>query len=295
MIIETFANNLRYYRKKQNLSLKELAKISNIDCAQICRIEQGKLNITIASVEKLSKALNLPISHFFLNPKKELNPFVKWAGGKRQILGKLRKLMPSEFNNYFEPFVGGGALLFDIQPTHAFINDLNGELISAYKCFKNKKCFLKLKKMLKEHESNHNENYFLKIRSLDQTESFNSLPNEVKAARMIYLNKSCFNGLYRVNSKGFFNVPSNKKEKIITFDENNFNNIYEYFKNNQIEVTSVDFEKAVNKAKSGDFVYFDPPYDVIKKDTFTSYTKNEFNKDEQIRLANVLKKLSKKV
>lgn len=130
---------------------------------------------------------------------------------------------------------------------------------------------------------------------MDQEEGFLSLPIYVRAARMIYLNKACFNGLYRVNSQGFFNVSSGRKKKVVTFDEENFDSLREFFRNNDIMILNGDFEDAVKSAKAGDFVYFDPPYDVIEnKNSFTSYAKNDFGKDEQIRLARLYKKLSDK-
>ena len=226
---------------------------------------------------------------------KTLRPFVKWAGGKTQLLDRLHAYMPKTYNNYFEPFIGGGSFFLNIAPKKATINDFNAELVCAYKCFQNDELFESLKSELKKHEANHSEEYYYQIRSMDKEEGFLSLPIYVRAARMIYLNKACFNGLYRVNSKGFFNVPSGRKKKVVTFDEENFDSLREYFRNNDITILNGDFEDAVKNAKAGDFVYFDPPYDVIEsKNSFTSYAKNDFGKDEQIRLARLYKKLSDK-
>ena len=226
---------------------------------------------------------------------KTLRPFVKWAGGKTQLLDRLHAYMPKTYNNYFEPFIGGGSFFLNIAPKKATINDFNAELVCAYKCFQNDELFESLKSELKKHEANHSEEYYYQIRSMDKEEGFLTLPIYVRAARMIYLNKSCFNGLYRVNSKGYFNVPSGRKKKVVTFDEENFNSLREYFRNHDITILNGDFEDAVKSAKAGDFVYFDPPYDVIEnKNSFTSYAKNDFRKDEQIRLARLYKKLSDK-
>lgn len=226
---------------------------------------------------------------------KTLRPFVKWAGGKTQLLDRLHAYMPKTYNNYFEPFIGGGSFFLNISPKKATINDFNAELVCAYKCFQNDELFESLKSELKKHEANHSEEYYYQIRSMDKEEGFFTLPIYVRAARMIYLNKSCFNGLYRVNSKGFFNVPSGRKKKVVTFDEENFDSLREYFRNNDIMILNGDFEDAVKNAKAGDFVYFDPPYDVIEnKNSFTSYAKNDFGKDEQIRLAKLYKKLNDK-
>ena len=130
---------------------------------------------------------------------------------------------------------------------------------------------------------------------MDRAEDFSTLSEPVRAARMIYLNKACFNGLYRVNAKGYFNVPSGKKSYVTTFDESNLLNIKEYFTSSNITITCNDFEIAVESASAGDFVYFDPPYDMPdNKESFTSYTKEAFGKDEQKRLSNVFKNLSEK-
>lgn len=224
-----------------------------------------------------------------------LNPIVKWAGGKRQILEKIKESMPKEFNTYYEPFVGGGAVLLDLLPATAVINDVNQELISIYKCLQDKELFSLMVTELKEHEKKHNEAYFYEIRNLDRELRFELQPLWKRAARTIYLNKSCFNGLYRVNAKGYFNVPSAKKEKIKTFDEKNLNAVHEYFLNQSVTILNGDFVEACRTAKAGDFVYFDPPYDNWEdKESFTSYSKFDFNKEDQKRLADCFKDLTKR-
>lgn len=128
---------------------------------------------------------------------------------------------------------------------------------------------------------------------MDQKQDFQNLPSFERAARMIYLNKSCFNGLYRVNGKGFFNVPSGRKEHVNCYEKTNVNEIREFFKDSSFEILNGDFALAVENAKAGDFVYFDPPYDTWEnKDSFTSYAKNPFGKEEQKRLADLYAKLS---
>jgi DNA adenine methylase len=224
-----------------------------------------------------------------------INPILKWAGGKRQLLEKIKEHMPKTFNVYFEPFFGGGAVLFALLPQHAVINDINEEIILVYKSLQNEDFFNALIESLKKHEKMHSKNYFYKIRSMDQNENFKILPIWERAARIIYLNKSCFNGLYRVNSKGYFNVPFNGKNKVKTYDSNNILQVKKYLIDNKIEILNVDFEKAVQSAKKGDFVYFDPPYDSIDdKDSFTSYSKGDFDKEDQKRLAKLFNKLAKK-
>ena len=294
MLQQVFGNKVRELRLQQGLSQDELAFYCGMDRPQITKIEQGKVNVTLETIERLSQALQIKTS-LLLEETKALRPFVKWAGGKTQLLDRLHAYMPETYNNYFEPFIGGGSFFLNIAPKKATINDFNAELVCAYKCFQNDELFESLKNELKKHEVNHSEEYYYQIRSMDKEEGFLTLPIYVRAARMIYLNKSCFNGLYRVNSKGFFNVPSGRKKKVVTFDEENFDSLREYFRNNDIMILNGDFEDAVKNAKAGDFVYFDPPYDVIEnKNSFTSYAKNDFGKDEQIRLAKLYKKLNDK-
>ena len=219
-------------------------------------------------------------------------PFVKWAGGKRQILDKLIKYVPEDFNTYYEPFVGGGALFFELSPKNAVINDSNEELINVFRCIKDEEKLTKMCNELNHHEANHSEEYYYKIRNIDRDKNkFNRLSDYKRAARTIYLNKACFNGLYRVNSKGEFNVPFGKKLKVNTYEGQNIGIIHAYLNFNNIKILSIDFEEAVKEATEGDFIYFDPPYD-SDTSTFNSYTEDGFSKDEQIRLSNVFKNLS---
>lgn len=222
-----------------------------------------------------------------------MHPIVKWAGGKHQLLEKIKELMPKEYNNYYEPFVGGGALLFELSPKNATLNDVNLELLAIYNCMKDDELYKLMLEELDKHEKNHNEEYYYEVRSWDRDNRFELEPLWKRAARAIYLNKSCFNGLYRVNAKGYFNVPSAKKEKVNTYDLDNMEAIHEYFKNDSITILSGDFVEATRTAKEGDFVYFDPPYDNFEdKESFTAYSKFDFNKDDQVRLANCFKDLS---
>lgn len=220
-------------------------------------------------------------------------PVVKWAGGKRQLINKLLELTPKKYNDYFEPFVGGGALLLELMPKNATICDINDDLLNIYRCLANDEYYKLMLLDLENHEKNHSEEYYYYIRELDRKPNYIELPIWIRASRTIYLNKSCFNGLFRVNSQGFFNVPSGKKEKVTTYNEENMSIIHNYFINNNIRIISGDFTDAIKNAKPYDFVYFDPPYDTLEgKDSFTSYTKFNFTKDDQIRLANVFKTLS---
>lgn len=221
-------------------------------------------------------------------------PFVKWAGGKRQIIDKLKKYVPDEFDTYYEPFIGGGALLFELSPKKAVINDSNEELMNVYECLCDEEKFKKMCSVLNHYETEHSEAFYYDIRNKDRNKnSYNRLSCYTKAARTIYLNKACFNGLYRVNSKNEFNVPFGKKLKVNTYDGGNLITVSNYLTMNDIEILCVDFEDAVKDAKKGDFVYFDPPYD-SDTSTFNNYTEDGFGKEEQRRLAKVFKELDAK-
>ena len=221
-------------------------------------------------------------------------PFVKWAGGKRQIIDKLKEYVPDEYDTYYEPFVGGGALLFELAPKKAVINDLNEELMNVYNCLCNEEKFKKMCNLLNHYEAEHSEEFYYEIRNKDKNKNaYNRLSDYTKAARTIYLNKACFNGLYRVNSKNEFNVPFGKKTKINTYEGSNLITVSNYLTMNDIKIQSVDFEESLKTAKKGDFVYIDPPYD-SDTSTFNNYTEDGFGKEEQRRLAQVYKDLDKR-
>ena len=221
-------------------------------------------------------------------------PFVKWAGGKRQIIDKLKKYVPEEFNTYYEPFIGGGALLFELSPKRAVINDSNEELMNVYRCLCDEDKFKKMCNVLNGYEKEHSEEFYYEIRNKDRNKSsYNRLSDYTRAARTIYLNKACFNGLYRVNRKNEFNVPFGKKTKVNTYEGGNLITVSNYLTMNDVTILSVDFEESLKGASKGDFVYFDPPYD-SDNGTFTSYTEDGFGKEEQKRLAKVFKELDER-
>ena len=166
--------------------------------------------------------------------------------------------------------------------------------MNVYECIKDENKFANMCSELNKHETNHSEEYYYEIRDLDRDKKkFNKLADYKRAARTIYLNKACFNGLYRVNSKNEFNVPSGKKNKVNTYDGPNLGIIHCLLNFSDIKLLSTDFEEAVKNAKKGDFIYFDPPYD-SDTTTFNSYTENGFGKEEQKRLAEVFKDLDKR-
>lgn len=223
-----------------------------------------------------------------------VNPVLKWAGGKTQLLPEINKRLPKQFNTYYEPFFGGGALLFSLLPSSAVINDLNSELMNVYKCIKHDTQFPKLLKELDRHQSLHSKSYYYLIRDLDCSPYYKNWRDYERAARTIYLNKTCFNGLYRVNKKGHFNTPIGTEKYKKLYDLDNITNMHEYLKNNNVKILCGSYSSAVKDAKAGDFVYFDPPYDYQDGDGFTSYTADGFTKENQVELFNLFKELSDK-
>ena len=218
--------------------------------------------------------------------KSETYPIVKWVGGKRQLMFELLKNMPKSYNRYFEPFIGGGALFFELQPENAYISDMNEELINLYTVVRDN--VYELIDDLSKHEVS--KEYFLEIRNIDRTEKYAELSNVERASRFIYLNRTCFNGMYRVNSQGQFNVPFGHYKNPRIIDENNLLNCSELLK--KTEIKCADFSEILTKVKKGDFVYFDPPYVPLNEtSSFTSYTKDGFDIDMQIKLRDVCDEL----
>lgn len=218
-----------------------------------------------------------------------LKPFLKWAGGKRQLLPEINKHLPKKFYTYYEPFIGAGAVLFDLTPTKAVVNDYNKELINTYLVIKNN-----LNELIEDLKKHINEKeYYLEIRALDRIENYCEISPIIKASRFIYLNKTCFNGLYRVNSKGYFNVPFANAKNPSIYNEEVLVNIHNYLNNNDIQIHSGDFDKVLQNAKENDFVYLDPPYDPLSEtSSFTNYIDYEFNKKEQERVKKVVDRLT---
>lgn len=218
--------------------------------------------------------------------KSETYPIVKWVGGKRQLMFELIKNMPKSYNRYFEPFIGGGALFFELQPEQAYISDMNEELINLYSVVRDN--VYELIKDLSKHEVS--KEYFLEIRNIDRTEQYTELSDVERASRFIYLNRTCFNGMYRVNSQGQFNVPFGHYKNPRIIDENNLLNCSELLK--KTEIKCADFSEILTKVKKGDLVYFDPPYVPLNEtSSFTSYTKDGFDIDMQFKLRDVCDKL----
>ena len=223
--------------------------------------------------------------------KVTLQPFTKWTGGKIQLLPVIRELMPKTYNRYFEPFVGGGALFFDLAPKDAVINDFNAELINCYQQIKDNP--QELIEILKVHQEYNSKEYYLDLRSADRDERIDMMSEVQRAARILYMLRVNFNGLYRVNSKNQFNVPYGRYKNPKIVDEELISAISVYLNNNQLEIKVGDFEKAIVDVRTGDFVYFDPPYIPLSETSaFTSYTHEGFSFADQVRLRDAFKRLS---
>ncbi|HAO13585.1 MAG TPA: DNA methyltransferase, partial [Planktothrix sp. UBA8407] len=224
-----------------------------------------------------------------------VKPFLKWAGGKRQLLPEILKYLPKNIGKttYFEPFLGGGALLFELQPKQAIVNDSNRELINCYQVIKDD--VEELIEILKLHKARNSKEYYDDLREMDRLKQYNKFSKAEKAARIIYLNKTCYNGLFRVNSKGQFNVPFGSYKNPNILDEAVLRGVNNYFNQNTVTFLNRDFAEAVKDAKKGDFIYFDPPYDPVSNTaSFTGYDVNGFNQNEQKRLKQVVDELTEK-
>ena len=221
-------------------------------------------------------------------------PFVKWAGGKRQLITSLEGHLPKKFGTYFEPFLGGGALLFHLlnqSPNlKCNISDLNSDLILAYITIRDK--VEQLVESLERHSGKYSADKIEYYYSVRESAPKNQIE---KVSRLLFLNKTCFNGLYRVNSKGQFNVPLGRYTNPSIVNKENLISVSKILQSKNIAIRCQDFEAILDEAKKDDFVYFDPPYQPVSKTAnFTSYTKCEFTYDDLKRLANVCQKLDKK-
>lgn len=224
-------------------------------------------------------------------------PFIKWVGGKRGLLSQIIPLIPKEFNNYFEPFVGGGAMFFELyslgllKSKNVYLFDINSELINAYNVVKNNP--VELIENLNKFKKKHSKEFYYEIRALDREENFLKKSDIFRATRFIYLNKTCFNGLYRVNSKGYHNVPIGSYKNPNICDELVIYNASEALQNAIILNTS--YKDVMLHASKNDFIYFDPPYyPLTVTSSFTSYSEFEFLDKEQKELFDVFEELDKK-
>lgn len=217
-------------------------------------------------------------------------PFVKWAGGKRQLIPQIRERMPEKYNNYYEPFVGGGAVLFELQPANALINDINKALINTYNIICNEAdAFLEAVNRLDEEMWEDGKKYYYSVREHYNDKLMKSEYDVELAALFVFINKHCFNGLYRVNGKGLFNVPYNNSRRT-SADENVIREVSKYLKD--VKIINGDFEEACKDAKKGDFVFIDSPYAPLNPTSFESYTKEGFDIESHKRVAKLYDELT---
>lgn len=217
-------------------------------------------------------------------------PFVKWAGGKRQLLTQIKERMPEQYNNYFEPFVGGGAVLFGLLPANALINDINKALINTYRQIRNvPEEFLKAVNKLDEEMWEDGKEYYYFLRENYNDKLMKAEFDVELAALFVFMNKHCFNGLYRVNGKGLFNVPYNNSRRV-SVDEKSIRETSKYLKG--VTIIEGDFEVACKKAKNGDFIFIDSPYAPLNPTSFEAYTKEGFDIESHKRLAKLFDDLT---
>lgn len=225
-------------------------------------------------------------------PNNNVIPFVKWAGGKRQLIDRISERMPQEFNDYYEPFIGGGAVLFELQPENAVINDINASLINTYRVVANKpKEFIDCVQKFDEAMGEDGKTYYYCLRERYNNKLLNEEFDIELAALFVFINKHCFNGLYRVNGKGAFNVPYNNSKKK-SIDVQSIMAVSEYLK--KVTVMLGDFEVACQNAKQGDFVFLDSPYAPLNPTSFEAYTKEGFALESHERLAKLFDELTQR-
>ncbi|KAA8667301.1 DNA adenine methylase [Clostridium sp. MT-14] len=222
---------------------------------------------------------------------KLVQPFVKWVGGKRQLIKEISKYIPKGNYKYYEPFVGGGAIFFDLQPKNAVINDYNSELINTYNVIKNN--VEELIEYLKTYPND--EEFYYNMRESDRKKEYENWSEIKKASRFIYLNKTCYNGLYRVNQAGYFNTPFGRYKNPNIVNDVVLKAVSKFLNENNIVIKSGDYKEVLKGIKKNSFVYLDPPYDPVSHSSnFTGYTMGGFGKDQQIELKEVCDELNKK-
>ena len=227
-----------------------------------------------------------------MKKNKLVAPVLKWVGGKRQLIETFSPLLPKRITSYCEPFVGGGALLFHLQHNTAYVNDINKDLIGVYAVIKQN-----VDGLIEELKKHKNEaDYFYSVRNWDRDkEKYQSLSDVEKAARILYLNKTCYNGLYRVNNAGEFNSPYGYYRNPNIVNAPVLRAVSAYFNAADIHFSSIDYSEVLSSIKKGTFVYIDPPYDPVSETaSFTGYAKGGFSKNEQIRLRQCCDELNRR-
>lgn len=285
---------LKEIAKNNGMTMKGLAESSNIKYTTLMSMSKTPVNNwNEETLNSLAKALHLTQDELIMAVNGiVLTPFIKWVGGKRQLLPKLQQWMPKKYDRYFEAFIGGGAFLLNTSPKKAVINDFNPELVNVWKSVRDD--VDELAELLKEYEIRDSKEFYLNIRSADRDGRIINMTPVERAARFIYMNKAGYNGLWRVNLRGQNNVPYGGHSKLTLVTQNLFN-VSEYLKVNDIDIRQGDYRDAVCDAQTGDFVYFDPPYiPMTETASFTSYTKEGFGLVQQEQLRDLAIALSKR-
>lgn len=235
--------------------------------------------------------------------KSTLTPIFNWVGGKGRLIPKLMARVPEQYGRYFEPFIGGGAMLLALQPKVAFINDLNPEVMALYRTLQSKQETQKMLDTLTEYYAANSREYFYQIRDIDRELNLNELADPVRAARLLYILNMCFRGLYSVNLGLYKNavkgggvcVSAYRGDgKVIKPNEENILDVSKYLQHADIFMYNTDFTHCLLEAEKGDFVFLDPPYATRKRHDEISYTKRIFRWDDQKRLARIFRQLDRK-
>lgn len=213
-----------------------------------------------------------------------MQPFLKWAGGKRWFVANHLDIIPTNFDRYIEPFLGSGAVFFALNPPNSILGDVNKDLINVYRAIKQDWAGVKVE--LLKHQKKHSESYYYKVRDLESKGLVDA------AAKFIYLNRTCFNGIYRVNREGKFNVPKGSRDSVV-FDSDDFEKVSELLQNTELEVC--DFETLIDRAGERDLIFADPPYTVRHNTNgFVKYNEKLFSWEDQVRLASALSRAKKR-
>lgn len=307
--------------KQRNVSLYEFCKVADISYQQGLNISKKRTkSISFDVLEKLCLYLNCKISEILViesdttgyirhilesfpetdnvkrlpqtKPTDSPKPFLQWVGGKREVIKQYQKFIPKQYKKYWEPFLGGGALYFHLDPSVSVINDNNPELIRTYEAIRDEP--EKVIDLLQQFRRKHSKDLYMAIRSVDRKLNIlDDLKSYEIAARLIYLNQTCFNGIYRVNKSGQFNVPIGSSLNRAICDPEAIRKASTLLKDALIKC--LDFEELLGGVSRGDFVYLDPPYyPVSEYSDFTRYTKEQFYKQDQVRLRDMFKLLDKK-
>lgn len=230
-----------------------------------------------------------------------MKSFLRWVGGKRKHIAQIRKLMPENYNVYYEPFVGGGSILFDLKPKVAVINDINSELMTTFKVMRDEKQFPQLVQMLETYQQIKSKEMFYKIRAMDREENWSEATDFSVALRFLFLNRTNYRGVYRCNPKGYNNTPADwyrLTEKFDVVNKKELEHAHKYLSENSVQIDCTgDYASILENANAGDFVLIDPPYDYYDEETDWNnvyYGNIDFTKDDQIALAEVVYQLTAK-